>query len=94
MERDTFMQCLEVLSGVTISKQTATVEKGFRLSVHVGEPGRGVSISDIESIDLQDTFAVIRTATPDAGSYCTEYKHLSVAVSRDDKKSTRRTGFA
>lgn len=94
MERAVLTQILERLDGVTKAANGYDMAEDLRITVFVGPPGDGMSITQVENCRLSEAFLEIRSR--ESGTvFFIAYEDLHAVSCRPPKSPTgRRTGFA
>ncbi len=94
MERAVLTQILERLDGVEKAAGGYEMAEDLRVTMFVGPPGDGMSITQIESCQLLD--AILEVHSRESGTvFFIAYEDLHAVSCRRPKTPTgRRTGFA
>lgn len=94
MERPTLEAMLDAAHGIEKKGDQYTIEEGHRVSLYVGEPGRGMQVSDVLGLALHDTH-LEATSGEHRAAYFLEYSSLhGLSVRPPSGGSGRRTGFS
>lgn len=94
MERPTLEAMLEAAAGIEREGDHYETAEGYRVSLYVGEPGRGMQVSEVIRLELRDAY-VEATSDEHHEVYYLEYSNLhGFSVKAPIGGAGRRTGFS
>lgn len=94
MERPTLEAMLDAAAGIEREGDHYETAEGYRVSLFVGQPGRGMQVSEVIRVDLRDTY-VEATSGEHNAVYFLEYSSLhGLSVKAPAGGTGRRTGFS
>jgi len=95
MTRDTLHTILRAVGGLHEKAGSFRAQSEQRLTLYLGGDGRGLVVSEIEELRLEDAFVVLKTKEP--GQVFAEYAAIyavSAQPVKEGSTSPKKAGFA
>lgn len=92
MSKDVLVQMLDRVAGLQRDGAVFVAKTGHQLTIYIGEPGRAMSIGEVERIELFGAHLEI-TAKARGTLYCSIESTFAIADNPEVAGRSKRTGF-
>lgn len=92
MSKDVLSQMLSRAAGLQRDGSVFVTKAGHQITLYIGDPGRAMSVADVEKIEIRDTHVEI-SAKSRGTIYCPSDASFILADSSEGPGRTKRAGF-
>lgn len=92
MSKEVLVEMLQHVTGLQREGAIFTAKPGHQITIYIGEPGRAMSLNDVERVELRDAHIEI-TAKARGTLFCPADAKFAVADNPEVPGRSKRAGF-